>query len=372
MRLCIVTHNVIRTDGQGRVNLEIARYALAQGIRIWLIADTVDPDLIAMGAQWLPAKPHFGRVNLFKVARFVSIADKQLQALGNDIDIIHANGNVLNRPHHINTAHFVHGAWLRSPVHTARLRHDWYGAYQWFYTYCNARWERRAYRQARLVVAVSQKVRGELVQIGVPAERIRVILNGVDPHEFRPGPADRRALGLAEGVPLALFAGDIRTPLKNLDTVLHALQQVPDLHLAVAGATAGSAFPQLAASLGLAGRVTFLGFRADMPELMRAVDLFVFPSRFDSCPLVLLEAMASGLPIVTASTVGASELVSSGCGIVVPEPDDRAALAQALRKLAGDAAERGKMGAAARAIAERHGWQAMARSYVQLYQELAG
>jgi hypothetical protein len=61
-----------------------------------------------------------------------------------------------------------------------RLRRDFYGAYQWIYTVLNAQWEKKAFRQAQVVVAVSEKIAKELIDIGVPKERIRVILNGVD------------------------------------------------------------------------------------------------------------------------------------------------------------------------------------------------
>ena len=91
------------------------------------------------------------------------------------------------------------------------------GTYQGFYTALNANWERKAFDRAKVVVAVSEKVAQELVAIGIPRDRIRVILNGIDLQEFAPGIVDRQKRGLPEEVPLALFAGDIRTPRKNLD-----------------------------------------------------------------------------------------------------------------------------------------------------------
>jgi glycosyltransferase involved in cell wall biosynthesis len=90
-------------------------------------------------------------------------------------------------------------------------------------------------RQAKVVVGVSQRVKRELVETGIPPSGIRVIPCGVNLQEFSPGSANRPLWGLPEDVPLALFAGDIRLNRKNLDTVLHALVDVPDLHLAVAG-----------------------------------------------------------------------------------------------------------------------------------------
>jgi glycosyltransferase involved in cell wall biosynthesis len=222
-----------------------------------------------------------------------------------------------------------------------------------------------------VVVAVSQRVKQELLDIGVPKEAIRVILCGVDLQEFSPGSADRRKWGLPEQVPLALFVGDIRINRKNLDTVLYALVQVPELHLAVVGTIEGSPYPQLAAQLELSERVHFLGNPQNVvPELMRTADLFVFPSRYEPYGLVVIEAMASGLPVITATTTGAAEIVTPECGVVLSDTEDTQALAQAMSRLA-DHELRNRMGQAARSIAEQHSWASMAQSYVDLFEELA-
>ena len=286
--------------------------------------------------------------------------------------MVHANGCITWAACDVNSAHFVHATWLRSPVHTARLRRDPYGFYQWLYSSLNARWEKVAYHRAKTVVAVSEPIRDELVGLGVPDERVRVITNGVDLREFSPGTVDRREMGLPEGVPLALFVGDIRTPRKNLDTVLGALKAVSGLHLAVVGAADGSPYPRLAARLGLLPRVHFLGYRRDLPRLMRAADMFVFPSRYEALPLVLLEAMASGLPIVTAVTAGAVGLVNEECGVVLDDPNDTAALTAALELLTRHEAIRNRMGRAARTVAEGHSWQKMGEEYLRLYEEIVG
>jgi glycosyltransferase involved in cell wall biosynthesis len=167
-----------------------------------------------------------------------------------------------------------------------------------------------------------------------------------------------------------MFAGDIRLARKNLDTVLQALVQVPDLHLAVVGVTDGSPYPQLAKSLGLNDRVHFLGFRRDVPDLMKVVDFFVFPSRYEPFGLVVTEAMATGLPVITASCTGAAPLVTPEAGIVLPDPDDAEALAEAMQKLSLNPELRTKMGQAARAIALQHTWKNVAQEYLDLFEEM--
>ena len=172
--------------------------------------------------------------------------------------------------------------------------------YQSFYSRCNEGFERKSYEAAAVVIAVSKLVRSEMLPVaGVPERKVRVIHSGVDLDDFRPGIEDRRALGLPADVPLGLFVGDVRTYRKNLDTVLRSLVATPSIHLAVVGAVDCSPFPAMASSLGIAGRVHFLGYRRDVARIMRASTFLTFPTRYEPFGLVILEAMSSGLPVVT-------------------------------------------------------------------------
>ena len=362
----------MKGGGQGRVNYEIAWEALRQGHHVTLLASSIAPELERHSqVKWIPIPVKSWPTEFLRNLVFSWRSASWLRQYRPQLDLVIVNGSITNAPSDVNVVHFVHSAWLRSPVHISRLRRDWYGLYQWFYSRWNAHWERQAFSQSRVVVAVSEKVKAELLEIGVPPDRVRVILNGVDLQEFCPGNAARSKLGLPEGVQLAFFAGDICTPRKNLDTVLHALVQVPQLHLAVAATTEGSPYPQLAAQLNLSERIHFLEYRRDIAQIMQAVDFFGFPSRYEACTLVLLEAMAAGLPVVTAATAGGAELVEPDCGIVLSDPDDTQGLIQALSRLTSDRQLRSQMGKAARAIAERHSWANMAQSYVNLFEELS-
>lgn len=370
MRLALVTHNVLPGSGQGRVNYEIARHALRTGLDVFLVADRVDSELRELGAKWVEVHPRRQRLNLLKVREFARRASEAVASLAQEVDVVHGNGFVLTRRHEINTSHFVHSAWRRSRARS-RVPRNPRQAYHSLYTTLNARWERQAYEKADVVVAVSSLVREEVAGIGIPEERIRVVLNGVDLREFRPGPGDRTRYGLPTGVPLALFVGEAHTRRKNLETVIAALAHAPALHVAVVGSVAGSGYPRLAARLGVAARVHFLGFRTDVAEIMRCADAFALPARYDPCPLVLLEALAAGLPVVTAVTVGGAELVTPECGVVLSDPNDARALAAALERVTDGSAEAAAMRQAARRVAESRSWDDMAAEYVGLYRALA-
>ena len=106
-------------------------------------------------------------------------------------------------------------------------------------------------------------------------------------------------------------------------------------------------------------------------EIMKAADFFVFPSRYEACTLVLLEAIASGLPVITAITAGGAEAITPDCGIVLSDSEDTHVLAEALAKLTSDHNLRTQMGAAARKVAERHSWSTIARQYLEIFEEVS-
>ena len=371
MKIAYVTQNINRGDGQGRVCFELAREALRQGHEVSLLTNFVEPELIAAGGKWIPLHPRRWRASLLTVRQFTWLADRALERMGDQMDVIHAFGYCLSRPHHLNSAQFVHRAWRQSPAHPIRSSVRPHALYHWLYSYCNIRWEQVAFARAKAIVACSHMVKDELVETGIPAGRIRVIGNGVDTNEFTGTRTDRGSLGLPKHVPLFLFAGDIRTPRKNLMAVLNALKEIPEAHLAVVGSPTRSPFPELAQRLGVASRVHFMGFRNDLPAVMGAVDAFVFPAWYEPFGMVVLEAMASALPVITAASVGAASLVGSAMGIVILDPADRAGLVGAMRQLAHSPETRVRMGAAGRTAAHDYSWQNVTRAYMAIYAELA-
>jgi glycosyltransferase involved in cell wall biosynthesis len=261
----------------------------------------------------------------------------------------------------------VHTAWLRNPL----FEFHWssFSPYAWYQramAVTNSHYERKAFASAKVIIAVSGFTAGEVASLGVPREKIVVVHNGVDLTEFHPGPSDRSQFSLPADVPLALFVGDIKTTRKNLDTVLQAMVRVPELHLAVAGKLDGSPYPAMAAELKLADRVHFLGKTSQVPTLMRSTDFFVFPSRYEAHPLVLMEAMASRLPIVVSENFGASDYLAGG-GIVFGDANDTDALATAMQHITSDAAARDQFAEAAFQQARKMQWSVTAARYLAVY-----
>ncbi len=381
MRIGIVTARVGYNDGQGRVNYEIAAEALRQGHDVTLFCEHVAPGMtgrrdvrleLLPSPRWLPTrmlKDQLFALRTHRRLRVAPVADASRRA--RSCDAVLANGFVTWAAADVNAVHFVHSSWRRSPHHPWRKQRSMYSMYMHLYNTLNSVLELGAFRRSPTIVAVSNKVRQELIEIGVPESGITTIVNGVDAEEFHPGPRERARFGLPQDPVIALFAGDLKDSRKNLDTVLRAMVQVPAIHLAVAGMHERTPWPRLAVELGIAERVHFLGFQRDMPELMRSVDFLLFPSRYEACSLVLLEALASGLPVVTARSAGGAELVTPQVGIVLDDSEDTAAMVQALGALLLSAERRQIMASAARAQALQHSWHVMAARYIGLLEASA-
>jgi glycosyltransferase involved in cell wall biosynthesis len=181
-----------------------------------------------------------------------------------------------------------------------------------------------------------------------------VAYNGVDTERFKPDGdklAWRARTRLPLDAPIVLSTSHLR-PVKNLPMLLRAFADVRRSHRAVL-ALAGdpilrNELEQLARELGIGDRVLFLGRRTDIPDLLRAADVFVLCSDFEGMPGGLQQAMASALPCIATNVGGVSELLEEGVsGLLVPR-GDHVALAEALARTLGDAELRAHLSERAR------------------------
>ena len=189
--------------------------------------------------------------------------------------------------------------------------------------------------------------------------KIEVIHNGVDLEAFAPGEVDsglREELGVDRDTRLVTTVATLK-PLKRIDLLLEAaravLEDTHDVRFVIVGE--GGEHDRLAsraASLGIADHVVFTGFRTDVGRILRSSDLFVLPSRTEAFPNVVLEAMASGLPVVATDVGSVGEMVEDGrSGVMVPA-GDVGALQEAVKALLGDTERMRAFGDRGRKIVE--------------------
>lgn len=209
----------------------------------------------------------------------------------------------------------------------------------------------------------------------IPRRKLLTIPNGIDGRLFE-RPLDRGAVRASLGVPdgsLAMVFGSRLEAQKDVPTLLEAFarltDRLPELHLVIAGqGTLRGELEARAQALGLGSRVTFAGVRLDLPDVLRAADLFVLSSTWEGLPMVILEALAAGCPIVSTAVGGVPSAVVDGeTGLLVP-PSDPAALAAGIERFVRDPALRRRVAAAGKAVfAARFSAAAMARRYEALY-----
>jgi glycosyltransferase involved in cell wall biosynthesis len=240
--------------------------------------------------------------------------------------------------------------------------------------------ERWTARGAARVVGVSHAIAADLVdRYGLPARQVLVIPNGTDVAALaprRPAAAVRAELGLGPTDRAIGFVGRL-TPQKGVGDLLEAVARLrpawPGLRCVVVGD--GPLRPGLearAARLGIAGACRFLGVRADVADLFPALEAWVLPSLSEGLPMVLLEALAAGRPVVAAAVDGIAEVVTDRVhGLLVP-PRDPAALAAALDEVLGKPSWAASLAEAGRArVLTDFTADAMAARYRELYVRLA-
>lgn len=197
------------------------------------------------------------------------------------------------------------------------------------------------------------------------------ILNGISP---APAAADRRALqrelGLDEELSLIVGVGRL-VPQKNFALAVRGVAEMDGAALVVVGeGNLRTELEALTAKLGIAHRVVFAGFRPDARKIVGAADAVVVSSEWEGLSLAVLEALASGTPLVATAVRGIRELVEHERHALLVPPNDAVALRLALERVLADRALAASLGASARELAARHGEDRMVRGYLDLYDEL--
>jgi glycosyltransferase involved in cell wall biosynthesis len=208
-----------------------------------------------------------------------------------------------------------------------------------------------------LIIAISDHVARFTIARGVrDAARVRRVYHGLETPDTseleRAGLAIRASLGVR---PEDFLVGNVGrlTPQKGqrhlIEAMPYLLERVPGSHAVIAGGGELLEYlNDLAAELGVGERVHVLGARRDVPALMHALDAFAMPSIWEGFGLVLLEAMAAGLPIVASRVATIPEVVLDGETGLLVQASDEVALASALAMLAGNRALRERLGQAGR------------------------
>ncbi|HEY7986817.1 MAG TPA: glycosyltransferase [Methylophilaceae bacterium] len=229
------------------------------------------------------------------------------------------------------------------------------------------------------MVIPSQPMLDVLREYGVtsPAE---IIPTGLEPSSFAPGdgPGFRERYGIAQDRPMMLFVGRVAFE-KNIGFLLEVLQsvrqQIPDILLLIAGeGPARAGLEQSAEKMGLGNNVKFLGYldrNTELNNCYRSADIFVFSSRTETQGLVLLEAMAQGVPVVSIAEMGTKDVLKDGEGVLIAR-EEIGDFSAKITGLLRDKAACQKLGDIGRNYA--HGWSSSSQTerMTAFYQSMIG
>jgi glycosyltransferase involved in cell wall biosynthesis len=277
----------------------------------------------------------------------------------------------------VNWVHYVHAAYLPRLSGRSAKSSLMAGAYR--------RAERKIVPNAQVVIANSKRTKDDLIRrVGVAEEKIRVVYYGCDGTRFRPATEAERVelrarLSVTAPGPLAVFVGSLGDHRKGFDVLFDAWRSLCrsaswDGTLLVVGRGAQLPYWRARAqSEGLSSRIAFLGFRTDVPDILRAVDVLVSPTRYEAYGLGVHEALCCGLPALVSASAGVAERYPVELrDLLLNDSESAAEVAAALTRWRGRQRELAEAVAPWSATLRAQTWDEMARGFVQAIGESSG
>ena len=345
----------------------LARWLAWRGHEVHVFARTMDREEFAADIRFHPVRPaEIPGLRWLRAYRFALLSERALRQDAFDLIVGFQKTWYQHAYIAVGGAHpatlVCRSAQHRSPV----LRACWWlskgiSPKEWSFWAIARRQFHTVHRPH--IIAPSRMVAQHFRQYhGIEPERISVVYNALDTATALPGPQARetfrRRQGIGEGDAAVLFVAR-NYGLKGLEPLLEAFAVVTRTHrharLVVCGSNRERRYRRMVQRLRIANRVTFLGAVDDIGECFAGCDAFAFPSFYDPCSLVVLEAMAAGLPVITTRHNGACELLDEGKdGFVIDSPWDVEALSDRIHRLLADRALRATMGNRAHVKVGRH------------------
>ncbi|GEM_PF-147722 len=362
MKIALVVHDYHKTGGHSRYVAELAeRFAGEHEVHVF--ANRFDGPLHeAIRYHRVPA---WRISSLTTILSFLPLATLRV---GRGFDIVHAQGASCWCPDVV-TAHICLGGWF-----AAQAEHQ--GGLRWsqrVFRALGCRLERAIYRPHRSpqVIAVSERVRRDLAACYQRTSEVTVIHHGVDLDRFHPRQRHRYRAGMRKELGftgtdfVALFVGDLQ---KGAMVAIEAIARAENVSLLLISRSPLDPYRRWAARMGVSHRVVFAPPTDQIERIYAVADVFFFPTFYDAFGMVITEAMAMGLPVITSRAAGAAELIVPGQeGILVDESADVEQWALALRRLVTDAPLRERLGRAARRKIEAYTWDRVAEETMAVY-----
>jgi UDP-glucose:(heptosyl)LPS alpha-1,3-glucosyltransferase len=370
MDVTIVAHDIGSVGGMERVLVELLLGLRANGHTVTVIARTCELPQgsgVRLHRVRAPGRPFVLAYPWFLITGSLAVRRHRR-------GIVQSTGSIVLNRVDVLAVHYLHQVGPVNPKRESGL----FRAHAALAGLMKRLGERLCMRinHPRAIVCVSDGVADEVRdQFPARAGRVMTIHNGVDTSDFAPGArleqalAERERIGAGAGDLIAAFVGS-EWERKGLEPAIRAIAKSPSWSLVVAGPGDREHYRALADSLGVGGRVHWLGVREDVQLVYELADAFILPSSYETFSLVTFEAAASGLAILAAPVSGVRELIEDGRNgfLITRDPE---MIAERLDRLAADPALRASLGAAARESALGFSWERMVADHERLYARLA-
>ncbi len=378
----IVASDFVKTGGMDIANLALAEHLANKGdidVRLQLVTHRVDASWKTQSNVSIMSVPRPWGMNLLGEI-FLARVGRRASKTGGTVVV---NGGNCCVEGSVNWVHYVHAAY-RPKVATGLLRR----IKGYVHRSRSLRDEKRSLDASRLVICNSQLTANHCHELlHIPQKKIVTLYYGIDPTQFcPPNPSEkhhaRLSLGWHDDSLRLLFVGALADERKGFDTLFESwrllqdcLRQesflgVPRSRLVVVGS--GAALPRwirLAAESGLENSIDFLGFRKDVPLLMKAADALISPTRYEAYGLGVHEAICCGLPAFVSRKSGVAERYPRELdSLLIDDPDDPSALAKQLLHWLGHRQSYTKAVAEFSRNLRSRSWEDMAAEFVETCQ----
>ncbi|WP_373527900.1 glycosyltransferase family 4 protein [Nostoc sp.] len=371
----LVTGDFVRTGGMDRANFALADYLARQGQQVHLVAHRVASELLAYPNVKFHQVPKVAQSYLLSNPLLNWVGRFQAHRLAVDGARVLVNGGNCQWGD-VNWVHYVHAAY--QPEYQVGLLRQFKGSVsrRMFLTA-----EQLALKSARIILVNSDRTKQHLIEkLSIPQQRLYRIYYGIDPQIFYPATPQQRTelryqLGWPQDKPIVVFIGALGDRRKGFDTLFAAWQQLCaspdwDANLVVIGVGAELALWQRRAEIAGISSIQFLGFRSDVPDLLRAADCLVAPTRYEAYGLGVHEALCCGLPAIVSANSGVAERYPHQLSnLLLTDPEDAVDLEARLRQWRKDTYHYNKM---VKSLSEKlrdYTWDDMAKSILEKFEQ---
>jgi UDP-glucose:(heptosyl)LPS alpha-1,3-glucosyltransferase len=375
LKIGLFVHDCHRGGGNEQYVLELAQ-ALARSNAVSIfchrIKEVVDP-----AVSIRPVRGGSDRIAIIRILLYFLDGTLKVLRARKDFDILHSvGGNMWGQ--NVMTIQFCHATWGKMVrgcgIEGVRGRR---GPYETLTTGLASLLDRVVLSTGvvRRIIANSERTKRDFVEAyHIRPEMVDVVYNGVDPNRFHPDnrrryrAVIRQELGLDEAETVLLFVGAYER--KGLPYLLRAMPRFSDRAVTVVAVGTGNVphHVEVARRLGIADRVHFVPPQRLIEHYFAAADAFVFPTLYEPFGMVITEAMASGLPVITSAGAGAAELIEDGKdGLLLQDPRNPDEIASCVNALLADPSRCRSMGQAAREKAVLYSWEYVREATERVY-----